>query len=237
MSPYEIGSLLGSAIICLVPALATYSIIKRPGAKKKAAICSLIVYAASYFIKSLLMNSGGVLLSDIVVMIVVSTALIIIVIAMPKDIPITEVPPINDTPQIKPLTKVQILIRRMVHNKAFLPCVLLVLICIALSALLYYTTQEVDKLNGTIAINEKTIKSYKSELNSLKRENIKLENQALTDLLELIFYRSTAVIVTEGGARYHQYGCPHLGNSSFWIYNIEAAEQRGYTPCLDCYEY
>lgn len=53
---------------------------------------------------------------------------------------------------------------------------------------------------------------------------------------EVYFFRSGACIVTTAGERYHHWGCYHIGDSSYWIYNVELAEAKGYTPCLDCWE-
>lgn len=52
---------------------------------------------------------------------------------------------------------------------------------------------------------------------------------------ELSFFRNGACIVTQSGSRYHRYNCPHIKDRSFWIYNIELAEYKGYSPCLDCW--
>lgn len=49
------------------------------------------------------------------------------------------------------------------------------------------------------------------------------------------FYYNNAVIVTTTGKKYHRYGCYHIRNCSYYIYNIELAEYKGYTPCLDCH--
>ena len=52
------------------------------------------------------------------------------------------------------------------------------------------------------------------------------------------FYRRYACIVTESGEKYHRYRCPYLSDmTSFWIYNTEAAEGRGYEPCSNCYDH
>lgn len=53
---------------------------------------------------------------------------------------------------------------------------------------------------------------------------------------EVSFFRTGACIVTEEGYRYHHYGCPHVDGHDFWIYNVELAEAKGYTPCLDCWK-
>lgn len=52
---------------------------------------------------------------------------------------------------------------------------------------------------------------------------------------EYAFYHLYACLVTSEGYRYHKYGCYHIEGRTFWIYNIENAEYRGYTPCLDCW--
>ena len=51
---------------------------------------------------------------------------------------------------------------------------------------------------------------------------------------EWAFWRANSVIVTESGRRYHTYGCYHIGDNGFYIFNLATAQARGYTPCLDC---
>ena len=53
---------------------------------------------------------------------------------------------------------------------------------------------------------------------------------------EFCFFRNYACIVTEKGSRYHHYGCYHILGREYYIYNIELAEYKGYTPCLDCWD-
>ena len=53
---------------------------------------------------------------------------------------------------------------------------------------------------------------------------------------EVSFFRRGACIVTEAGEKYHHYDCYHVRNRTYWIYNVELAEAKGYTPCLDCWE-
>ena len=52
---------------------------------------------------------------------------------------------------------------------------------------------------------------------------------------EYEFFHEHAVITTTTGKKYHRYDCYHIRNRSFYIYNIENAESKGYTPCRDCY--
>jgi hypothetical protein len=53
---------------------------------------------------------------------------------------------------------------------------------------------------------------------------------------EYRFLHKYAVVVTTAGKKYHHYGCYHIEDRQFYIYNIAAAEAKGYTPCLDCIE-
>lgn len=54
--------------------------------------------------------------------------------------------------------------------------------------------------------------------------------------IELIFWNKYAVICTTEGYKYHHYGCGHIEDRTFYIYNISQAESLGYTPCLDCWK-
>ena len=53
---------------------------------------------------------------------------------------------------------------------------------------------------------------------------------------EVRFFRNNACIVTSTSTEYHHYGCDHINGSSYWIYNVELSEAKGYTPCPDCWE-
>lgn len=53
---------------------------------------------------------------------------------------------------------------------------------------------------------------------------------------EWLFFHNYSVIVTTTGSKYHHYGCPHLDDHRYYIYNIELAESKGYSPCLDCWD-
>ncbi len=51
-----------------------------------------------------------------------------------------------------------------------------------------------------------------------------------------LFYDEHAACVDENSSYYHKYDCMYLGDSSFWIYNTEAAKGRGYKPCPVCWK-
>lgn len=60
-------------------------------------------------------------------------------------------------------------------------------------------------------------------------------NEAASDLSpELLFWRNSAVLVTETGSKYHRWDCQYVQNRDFWIYNFENAQYMGYSPCDVC---
>ena len=61
-------------------------------------------------------------------------------------------------------------------------------------------------------------------------------NGILEYIQEVTFFRNNACIVTTAGSKYHHWGCYHIAGRRYYIYNIELAQSKGYTPCLDCWE-
>lgn len=100
---------------------------------------------------------------------------------------------------------------------------------------------ELNELQGaeeTISAEYHSLQ-YKYDLAKTRYNNILNEYNDIVDEYSAIvdeynFYHNYAVIVTETGKRYHQYGCYHVNYGSFLIYNIDAAKYYGYTPCKDC---
>lgn len=72
---------------------------------------------------------------------------------------------------------------------------------------------------------------------ALLNDQIITKDSTIRDLSqEVTFYNRTAAIVPDDGRGiYHRYGCDKLDLSYFWIYNVEAAEQKGYDPCPNCW--
>lgn len=85
-----------------------------------------------------------------------------------------------------------------------------------------------------ISLNDK-LNEKNDRIEALTNQNIKAVKENMRNTLALGFYMDHACIVTSTGQKYHRYGCSHIENSDFWIYNTEAAEQKGYTPCSDCW--
>ena len=53
---------------------------------------------------------------------------------------------------------------------------------------------------------------------------------------EYEFFHNAAVIVTTTGSKYHHYNCHYVKNSDIYIYNVENAKYKGYTPCSVCFK-
>ena len=95
---------------------------------------------------------------------------------------------------------------------------------------------QIEKLEKEIASQKSTISTQKTQINNLEKEVDELEDRNMDLFFDLYFYEEYAAIVPDDGRkRYHIYGCEDCDTSSFWIYNIEAAEQKGYYPCPKCY--
>lgn len=87
----------------------------------------------------------------------------------------------------------------------------------------------------TIRLNYKTIEDQAETISELQKEGIARSKELLDIAGELSFWRESAVIVTRTGEKYHTYGCQYIRGRDIWIYNIEAAEGRGYEPCSVCH--
>lgn len=112
-------------------------------------------------------------------------------------------------------------------------------ICFAVYANAYrYTQADLD--SATQAAESSAYirgkESNASDLELLKEQRNELLAQQREMLPEYEFFRRNAAIVTKYGERYHHYSCPFVNFDYFYIYNVNAAELRGYTPCLLCWE-
>lgn len=118
--------------------------------------------------------------------------------------------------------------KQYLRAKTVIPIILLVLLlatsCVFNVAQYKYS----QKLESDIAEKEEKI----SELNLSVSKSLKTLRNAQW---ELSFYQEHAVVVPDDGSGiYHTHGCSHMDNTSFWIYNIEAAIGLGYSPCPYC---
>lgn len=60
------------------------------------------------------------------------------------------------------------------------------------------------------------------------------EARELQDQVELMD-KYVVLVFDDGSDYYHTYECYKKYDGSFWAYNINAAENKGYTPCPDCH--
>lgn len=109
-------------------------------------------------------------------------------------------------------------------------------LCIALAAMcliLHFNNRELVEENTRLTNHQETLRKGIYSL----REQLDEANRDYYDLSEEIeFWRDYAVITTTTGSKYHAYGCPHIEGREFYIYNIDNAIYKGYSPCLDCIE-
>ncbi len=75
---------------------------------------------------------------------------------------------------------------------------------------------------------EDRIDGYLDKINNLKKEVAGLES-------DLYFYDKYVVFVSNDGTNlYHKVDCYKFDSSHFWAYNVNAAENKGYSPCSWC---
>lgn len=108
------------------------------------------------------------------------------------------------------------------------------------------TEEENTALKAELAAWEAELAALEAENSALESENssVRKENSALSEKLtslqadykkiqpEYAFYHEHAVIVYNDDTKlYHQYGC---SKGNYWIYNLELAKDKDYTPCPKC---
>lgn len=115
-------------------------------------------------------------------------------------------------------------------SRSFIIC--LIVLCVSLCANAYLAYQ-CSTLKAEVSDKEFSLTQAEYRERRHLEEINRYQNNlgAISD--EYNFYHDGAVIVTESGSRYHTYDCYHW-NYPIWIYNVEAAKSKGYTPCKDC---
>ena len=80
------------------------------------------------------------------------------------------------------------------------------------------------------------IREQRDEIAYLERINGEEYVANVKDLeSKLKFYEKYIVVVSDDGTKqYHTYGCSKFDGSSFWAFNINAAVDKGYSPCSYC---
>ena len=118
--------------------------------------------------------------------------------------------------------------KRMVTSKRFIIAVFSILL---ISSVVFSVI-----LSGQIRNYRAEIQEQRDEIDYLERINGE-EYVANVKNLEskLKFYEKYIVVVSDDGTKqYHTYGCSKFDGSSFWAFNINAAVDKGYSPCSYC---
>ena len=126
-------------------------------------------------------------------------------------------------------------------------CVVILFLLFTLSA----KSNQVAELAATVAdlesklaaaeqdasYQKQKVETNKSQLDGLRRANEELRDK-VSDMEEKVqfFDRHAVFVLDDGSKEYHTYDCAWRKYSglSFWIYNTEAAESKGYKPHFCC---
>lgn len=101
------------------------------------------------------------------------------------------------------------------------------------SAFSVYQYAEYKNLTANYTKLQEEYDSLSAKYDDVIDEYSETQRNMVEARMELEKYQKYAVFVNEGSNYYHTYKCP-LQKGSFWIYNVEAAEGRGYQPCPIC---
>ena len=119
---------------------------------------------------------------------------------------------------------------------------LCILLCASIGINIYQTfknTQHqnnINTLSEELEIAQKNCKYYANRFSSASSERKKLQREITNLESTLSFYEEHVVIVPNNNTyTYHIYGCKYCDTSyGFWIYNYNAAQDKGYSPCKYC---
>lgn len=87
---------------------------------------------------------------------------------------------------------------------------------------------QIETLEADIKQKDSTISRLNTQIANQRGTISSLEN-------DLYFYDSYAVCVNDNSPYYHKPNCVYFDDSSFYIYNTETAEVRGYRECPYCF--
>lgn len=118
-------------------------------------------------------------------------------------------------------------------RKIFTILLILLLICsLVLNLDFYVTCKEIlaknTELTSENEILSKKVTNIQKETSNLEKE-LKASYRLFEEINELV------VFVEDDGTRlYHRFLCEKFKGESFWAFNIDAAEGKGYKPCTLC---
>lgn len=105
-------------------------------------------------------------------------------------------------------------------------------------------TARVSELEDEVTAKERSIEGYERSDTNLRKEiatkksaieKLQAENDDMKEKVQF-FDRHAVFVLDDGSKEYHTYDCAWRKYSglSFWIYNTEAAESKGYKPHFCC---
>lgn len=120
-------------------------------------------------------------------------------------------------------------------NKFSVTILIMSFMIVALTTLNILQHLNAQDLKQEIGSLETKLNTWNNSLEYLRDKNEELRDENSEHREELRFFDNYAVIVSDDGTRkYHKYGCDDLDTSYFWIYNTEAAKDKGFYACSKC---
>ncbi len=121
------------------------------------------------------------------------------------------------------------------YKKSFVAVIIaLVIVSTTSVATIVHQQTIIQEQKTSYAELEKSYDDISKTYSNLKNNYNELENEYDSILDEYKFYHYYAVCVDENDRYYHYYKCDRFDDSYFWIYNLEAAESKGFNPCPVC---
>lgn len=112
-------------------------------------------------------------------------------------------------------------------KKNILISILIIIICF-LSYNLYVLYEDKVDLEDSNTNLSRNVTTYREKYNNEYKKNMELSTQI--NFMD----KHVAICPADGSGLYHKYSCDKLDTSSFYIYNIEQAPTRGFSPCKYC---
>lgn len=114
---------------------------------------------------------------------------------------------------------------------------LVAIFCVALIITNIYFFNECQRYSEDSYAQNKRYNNMQSEYDTIKSEYDTIKSEYDNVKSEYDFYSQHAVVVSTNESNlYHRYNCEDFDNSSYWIYNIELAKYKNYSPCPICME-
>lgn len=106
---------------------------------------------------------------------------------------------------------------------------------VILSIGLISVNRDYNEITAKVKKLETNIEQQDAEISRLDRQLLNQQGTINSLNNDLYFYEAYAVCVDDNDSFYHRPGCEYFDDSSFYIYNTEAAKARGYSECPYCF--